>query len=83
MANQHQGSGIPRFVGDVKTKKENDPNFIKLDMINENIRYLEEQLDVFQGVKGGEEYKLLEDEFNQKLLALDSINTKGSVMPVL
>ena len=50
-----------------------------LDMIMDNVRQLKEQLYAFQGVKGSEEYKSLEEKFIQKLLILESIDSKENM----
>ena len=55
-----------------------DPSWAMLDKIMNNVSYLEEQLCEFQGVKGCKHYRLLEEKFTQKLVALDDIDTKGS-----
>ena len=56
-----------------------NPSFLKLDMIMDNVKYLEEQSSSFQGVKGIEEYKFLKETFTRNLLALESIETKGII----
>ena len=61
------------------TVSKNDSNSLMLDMIMDNVRQLKEQLYAFQGVKDSEEYKFLEEKFTQKLLILDSIDSKENM----
>ena len=79
MEHQHQTAAMANTT---KRRKANNPSFLKLDMIMDNVKYLEEQSSSFQGVKGIEEYKFLKETFTQNLLALESIETKGIITVV-
>ena len=48
-----------------------------LDIIMDNVLYLEEKLEEFRGVKESKEYKFLEVQFTRKLSALDGIDARG------
>ena len=55
-----------------------DSSWLILDKTMDNVSYLEQQLCEFQGDKGSKEYQFLEEEFTQKLIAIDNIDNKGS-----
>ena len=76
MEHQHQNAAMANTM---KRRTANNPSFLKLDMIMDNVKYLEEQSSSFQGVKGIEEYKFLKETFTRNLLALESIETKGII----
>ena len=54
-----------------------NPYSTMLDIIMDNVLYLEEKLEEFRGVKESKEYKFLEVQFTRKLSALDGIDARG------